>query len=107
MEELEEYNDDALAGLLEEIKNDPKVNQARYFSNKFLNNIAEGFERYGFEATKAFLVDKKNRRGHYYEAEALLSVLRILEKNEAIKKNRKIGRLIMKTLDTSRQMKEV
>ncbi len=100
MEKLEEHNDDALKGLLEEIKKDPKVKQVRYFSNKFLNNVAEGFEKHGFEATKAFLVDKKNRRGHYYEAEALLSVIRILEKNEIIKKNRKIGRLIIKTLDT-------
>jgi len=102
VEELEEYGD-ALAGVFEEIKVDPKVKQVRYFSNKFLNNVAEGFERHGFEATKAFLVDKRNRRGHYYEAEALLSVIKILEKNKAIKKNRKIGRLIIKTLGTSTQ----
>jgi len=93
-------SDDELARLLNDIKNDPTVKQTRYFSSKFLNSVAEGFERNGFEETKLFLVDKKNRKGQFYQAEALLSVIKIFEGCEIIKKNRKIGRLIIKTLDT-------
>lgn len=95
-------SDDVLADLLNEIKNDPTVKRTKYFSSKFLNSVAEGFERNGFEETKLFLVDKKNRKGQLYQAEALLSVIKIFEneKYKIIKNNRKIGRLIIKTLDT-------
>lgn len=93
-------SDDALAGLLNEIKSDPTVKRTKYFSSKFLNSVAEGFERNGFEETKLFLVDKKNRKGQFYQAEALLAVIKIFDKYEIVKKNRKIGRLIIKTLDT-------
>ena len=95
-------SDDVLADLLNKIKNDPTVKRTEYFSSKFLNSVAEGFERNGFEETKLFLVDKKNRKGQFYQAEALLAVIKIFEneKYKIIKNNRKIGRLIIKTLDT-------
>lgn len=93
-------SDDALVDLLNEIKNDPTVKRTKYFSSKFLNSVAEGFERNGFEETKLFLVDKKNRKGQFSQAEALLAVIKIFEKYEIVKKNRKIGRLIIRTLNT-------
>lgn len=98
-EEIEEYEDDALADILDEIKRDPKVKEVR-FSHRFLNNIAEGFERHGFEEVKLFLMDKKNRKGHYYQAEAIMAVIKIFEGYPMIKKNRKVGRLILKSLDS-------
>lgn len=97
-EEIEEYEDDALADILDEIKRDPKVKEVR-FSHRFLNNIAEGFERHGFEEVKLFLMDKKNRRD-YYQAEAIMAVIKIFEEYPMIKKNRKVGRLILKSLDS-------
>ncbi len=100
-------SDDMLADLLDEIRNDPAVKRTRYFSSKFLNTVAEGFEKNGFEETKLFLVDKKTRKGQSSQAEALLSVIKIFERYEIIKNNRKIGRLIIKTLDTLINEKKV
>jgi hypothetical protein len=98
-EEIGEYGDDALADILDKIKRDPKVKGVR-FSHRFLNNVAEGFERHGFEEVKLFLMDKKNRKGHYYQAGAVMAVIKIFERYPMIKKNRKVGRLILKSLDS-------
>lgn len=98
-EEIKEYGDDALADILDEIKRDPKVKGVS-FSHRFLNNVAEGFERHGFEEVKLFLMDKENRRSHYYQAEAIIAVIKIFEKYPMIKKNRRVGRLILKSLDS-------
>ena len=81
------------------IKKDDKVKRTRFSSN-FLNNIADIFEKYGFGTTKTVLYEKKNRRELKYQAAALLSVIGKFEDYDEVKRNRSIGRYIIKTLIT-------
>lgn len=91
---------DVIERLLDEVKNDKKVQECRYFSSNFLNNVADVFEKHGFGTTKTFLWEKQSRGNLKYQATALLSVLEKLEECEQIKQNRSLGRYIIKTLIT-------
>ncbi|HOE64861.1 MAG TPA: hypothetical protein PKW18_12450 [Candidatus Sumerlaeota bacterium] len=97
---------DPIKPVIEKIKSSPKlksfceINKKREkpFTESFLNKVAEAFERYGFETTKTFLLDKRQRQATKYQAEVLLEILNYLD-NKVIHQNRDIGRLIIKTLN--------
>lgn len=81
---------DIVDEVIEKIRNDPQVRNAR-FSNKFLNTVGEMCSRYGYGATRLFLLGRNDN-----EARALLKVLDIIEeKNLSVE----IGTLIFKKLN--------
>ncbi|MFQ5963847.1 MAG: hypothetical protein ACE5KZ_06145 [Candidatus Scalinduaceae bacterium] len=91
---------DTIQRLMKEIKADREVQNCRYFTSNFLNNVADVFEKHGFGVTKVFLIEKKVRRELKWQATALLSVLNILDGSEEVKQKRSIGRCIIKALET-------
>jgi len=81
---------DIVDEVIEKIRSDPQIRNAR-FSNKFLNTVGEMCSRYGYGATRLFLLGRDEN-----EAIALLKVLDILEeKNLSVE----IGTLIFKKLN--------
>jgi len=81
---------DMVDEIVEKIRSDPQIMRAR-FSNKFLNTVGEMCSRYGYGATRLFLLGRDEN-----EARALLKVLDILEeKNLSVE----IGTLIFKKLN--------
>ncbi len=81
---------DIVDEVIEKIRNDPQIRNAR-FSNKFLNTVGEMCSRYGYGATRLFLLGRNDN-----EARALLKVLDIIEeKNLSVE----IGTLIFKKLN--------
>jgi len=88
---------DRIQTLLKEIQNDRTLMDVRY-TPRFLNNVAEIFERYGFGTTKVFLLEKRSR-----EAYAILKIVDKFETIPEIVRDRSIGRMIIKTLITLRR----
>jgi hypothetical protein len=88
---------DPIEKLIEEIRLSSEVQHAR-FANSFLNNVAEVFERDGFGATRAFLLEKRERYELRAQAEALLKVLDMMGKHPEIRQRRAIGRTIIKAI---------
>jgi len=81
---------DIVDEVIEKIRSDPQIRNAR-FSNKFLNTVGEMCSRYGYDATRLFLLGRDEN-----EARALLKVLDILEeKNLSVE----LGTLIFKKLN--------
>ena len=81
---------DIVDEVVEKIRNDPQIRSAR-FSNKFLNTVGEICSRYGYGATRLFLLGKDDN-----ESKALLKVLdMIVERNLSVE----IGTLIFKKLN--------
>lgn len=60
--------------LLNELKKDQQLERVR-FSNKFVNVVGEMYEKYGYGATVAFLLEKKEDRKSSVEANTLLKVI--------------------------------
>ena len=90
---------DDVEKLLNEIKEDESVVKTRFSAN-FLDSVSEIYEKHGFGATKAFLLDKQQRRELKKQATALLNVLNKFEKYPRVKDDRRIGRIIIKILGT-------
>lgn len=81
---------DIVDEVIEKIRNDPQVRNAK-FSNKFLNNVGEMCSRYGYGATRLFLLGRDEN-----EARVLIKVLDMIEeKNLSVE----IGTLIFKKLN--------
>ena len=81
---------DIVDEVIEKIRSDPQIRNAK-FSNKFLNTVGEMCSRYGYGATRLFLLGRDEK-----EARALLKVLDILEeKNLSVE----LGTLIFKKLN--------
>jgi|GEM_PF-1666200 len=97
---------DAVEKLMQQIKKDPQVKSCRYFTNSFLNAVADVFLKHGFGSTKLFLMEKQNRADLRYQATALLSVLNIMENYDVVNLNRGIGRHILKTLVEIKKMED-
>lgn len=85
---------DNVEKVLSEIKSDREVMKVR-FTASFLDSAAAVFERYGRGTTQAFLLEKQNRHELRAQATALLKVLKSMEEHGV---NRRVGRLIIKTL---------
>jgi len=81
---------DMVDEIIEKIRNDPEVKRAR-FSNKFLNTVGEVCSRYGYGATRLFLLGRDE-----YEARVLLKVLNIIEERNL---SVEIGTLMFKKLN--------
>jgi hypothetical protein len=72
---------DEIDKLIRELRNDGRVRKTR-FSNRFVNTIGEVYEKYGYGATRALLLDKLDDRRARFEAQTLLEVLdKVDEKN--------------------------
>ena len=97
---------DEIEMLLKKIKNDREIKNTRYFSSNFLANVGEVFERYGFEETRLFLLDRKKSQLKD-QATALLKVLEMMKDIEKIKRNRSIGRYVFKNMIAIKSLKEV
>ncbi|ADC64471.1 hypothetical protein Ferp_0290 [Ferroglobus placidus DSM 10642] len=81
---------DIVDEVIEKIRNDPQIRSTR-FSNKFLNTVGEICSRYGYGATRLFLLGRDDN-----ESKALLKVLdMIVERNLSVE----IGTLIFKKLN--------
>jgi len=81
---------DRVDELIEKIRNDREVINAR-FSNKLLNTVGQVCSRYGYGATRLFLLGRKEN-----EAKVLIKILDMIEeKNLSIE----IGTLILKRLN--------
>ena len=92
---------DPIADVIANIKTCPEVNEAwkrNRFTQKFLSAAAEVFEFHGFETTRVFLMNKKEKQDTRQQAAALLAVLDCLRDCEMIQKHRPIGRKIINTL---------
>ncbi len=81
---------DIVDEVIEKIRSDPQIMKAR-FSNKFLNTVGEMCSRYGYGATRLFLLGRVEN-----EARALLKVLDIIEERNL---SVEIGTLIFKKLN--------
>ena len=81
---------DIVDEVIERIRNDPEVRRAR-FSNKFLNTVGEMCSRYGYGATRLFLLGRNEN-----EARVLLKVLDMIEERNL---SVEIGTLIFKKLN--------
>ncbi len=93
---MNEQTDDPAAKVIEEIKNNEKIEG--YLSNKFLNTVGDIFEKEGPTVTKNFLWERRSRRDTRHQAEVLLEVIKIIENYPSI--DRKIGRFIIKSLNS-------
>jgi hypothetical protein len=90
---------DYIGKLIEEIRENEDFKET-YFTSSFINNVSEVFERYGFGVTKIFLVDKEKKFETRNQAKALLKIISKFENYPQMKQDRRIGRLIIKNLDT-------
>jgi hypothetical protein len=81
---------DLVDELIEEIQNDVEIRQAR-FSNKFLSTIGDILSRYGYGATRLYLVGKEED-----ESPILLKVLNKIE-DKGIPKE--IGAFVLRKLN--------
>ena len=92
---------DPIRPVIEAIKDSEAVHKAwekSWLKSRFLNKVAEVFENHGFETTRIYLLDKKEKNNLRGQSEALLAVLECMVHCPAIKKRRAIGRTIIKTL---------
>ena len=81
---------DMVDEVIEKIRSDPQIKNAR-FSNKFLNTVGEMCSRYGYGATRLFLLGRDEN-----EARVLLKVLDMIEERNL---SVEIGTLIFKKLN--------
>jgi len=81
---------DIVDEVIKKIRNDLEVKRAR-FSNKFLNTVGEMCSRYGYGATRLFLLGRDEN-----EARVLLKVLDMIEERNL---SVEIGTLIFKKLN--------
>jgi hypothetical protein len=88
---------DPVEDLIKSIRDCRDVQQA-HFTGNFLNTVAEVFERDGFGATRAFLLDKRQRQDLRQQASAMLAVLDLMGSHPEVRQRRAIGRVIIKTL---------
>lgn len=98
---------DRIEKLIKEIQDDRSVWQdprgrPTRFSGKFLNSVGDIFEQHGFGVTRVYLQNQSVRDRS--QAVGLLKVLEKMEMYQEIKSNRAIGRYIIKSLYTLKQM---
>jgi hypothetical protein len=88
---------DSVESLIRELQADVEIQNA-HFSSNFVNGVGEIFERDGFGATEAYLIDKQNRPEFRSQAAALLKALERMRDCPPIVHRRAIGRVILKAL---------
>ena len=91
---------DPIQQVLDQLRSNRTVQQT-HFTNNFLQNVGDVFEREGVATTRLFLQDKQGQSATRDQARALLTeVLPTLAGCQRILKNRAIGRYIIKALST-------
>jgi len=98
--------DDPIKPVIDKIKNSQRLktfwehnrDRREPFTDNFLNKVAEAFEQHGFEITRTFLLDKRQRQATKYQADVLLEILDYLNIKH-IQRNRSVGRIIIKALN--------
>jgi hypothetical protein len=88
---------DSVESLIRELQADVEIQNA-HFSSNFVNGVGEIFERDGFGATEAYLIDKQNRPEFRSQAAALLKALERMRDCPPIVHRRAIGRVILTAL---------
>jgi len=88
---------DDVERLLRAIRDDADVARTR-FTASFLNGLAEVYERHGPGVAHTYLLDKRERRELRLQADAALRVLGIMASNARVATDRRVGRLVIKTL---------
>lgn len=88
---------DDVERLLRAIRDDTSVARTR-FTASFLNDLAEVYERHGPGVAHTYLLDKRGRGELRFQADAALRVLSIMASNARVATDRRVGRLIIKTL---------
>jgi hypothetical protein len=89
---------DIVEELIEELRNDAEIRQGR-FSNKFLSTVGDICSRYGYGATRLFLLGRN-------EPEAKI-LLKLLGKIEDRKLPTELGTLIFKKLNAIKFVREL
>lgn len=97
---------DVIEKLLKDIKEDEIVTKVDYFHGRFVNTVGEIYEKYGYGATKAYLIDKMRDRDRKrsFEAKALL---RVVDKVERANLPPSLGGFLIRKLITIKTLKEV
>jgi len=97
--------DDPIELILKRLQNNQQVKKTR-FTSSFLNNVGDVLDKEGFGAVKTFLMDRMERRDLRSQAQAILEeVLPLLEACDKIRARRSIGRYVIKTLNTLKEVK--
>jgi hypothetical protein len=86
---------DNVAKLLDQISQLPEMASLDGRAGKFLNEVAEIYERHGAGVTEAYLL---NQQGKKREVPLLAKVLRLFQTCPPVGTNRGIGRQIIKCL---------
>jgi hypothetical protein len=84
---------DKVGAVLEEISRLPELARLEAKSGKFLNELAEIYERHGPGTTRAYLLNRKGR-----DTNLFLKIFDRLDKCPDVRANRAIGRQILKCL---------
>lgn len=96
--------DDPVEVILRNLKNNHQVKTTR-FTSSFLNTVGDVLDQEGFGATKTFLMDRMGRRDTGFQARIVLKmVLPVLEASDKVRARRSIGRYIIKTLNTLKEV---
>lgn len=93
---------DPIEELIEKLRHSRDID-GRVLTSNALHDVGEVFERYGFAATRLYLLDKQNRRDSRAQASALLKVLDLMSDCAPITQRRAIGRAVFKVLIAIRQ----
>lgn len=84
---------DKIGTLLDEISKMPELASLDAKSGKFLNEVAEIYERYGAGTTRAYLLNRRRP-----DAGLFLKIIQKLDARPEVSINRAIGRQIIKCL---------
>jgi len=95
---------DNVEKLISQIKNDPEIMRARLTG--LADDVANVLEKHGWGTAKTYLLEKQNRYELKTQATALLKVLDKMEGYPDIKSNRRVARLIFKTLNSIKYSRE-
>ncbi len=89
---------DEIESLVAEIKKEKSFLKTN-FSDNFLHNVGEVFERHGLSSTIVFLNTKQDREATRYQARALIDILKKFEHCPKLIQTRSLGRLIIVSLN--------
>ncbi len=94
---------DRIEKLVREIKKDRNVSKEN-FSGRLINTTGEIYEKYGYGATKLYLIDKIKDKKRSYEAKILL---RVVEKVEDARLPSSLGGFIIRKLNAVKKSEEM
>lgn len=92
--------DNIIKDLKNKIKGIQGIQRIYNSSSKLLNDIADVYERYGFELVNLFISEKISRANEEgkIQLELIKQIIKILNEYPEIRNNRHIGRYLIKNL---------